>query len=257
MLKNIIYLFRNKILIILFLYICSIVLFAAIYRILPQESFYHSTVQYENSSFNKDVIEITTVLTKQLSDVLLKNLPNNIKIVDFRVNDISLTKYPNEIILKYFFSFEYKNEAGLINGMGFNDSLVLNLKTYLITDNKLFLLKSHENNNVFITNNVLQIFNYNSVFDSKPNGFIEIDKKIYTKIIGLGDAYKGFPKNLSGEFFRMLYLSAGIATTMTFGDILPITSIARILIIVQNLITLVFLGLLIEAITCFIKKAET
>jgi hypothetical protein len=242
---------QNKLVRVFIFYISSIFIFAVIYKCLPSNSFYHSTVKYERTSFNKDVDEIITELTADLKNLILNNIPDDIDLANFTIYSISFNDYPQKIKINYHIGFIIRKKSNF--DIEFNDSISVDLNTFLKIGDQLYLYYSKYNND-FIINNVLPIFEYNKIFSNEVENFIPVSDYIDTRLIDIGKAYNGFPKKLSGQFFRMLYLSFGIATTMTMGDILPITNLARILIMLQNIITLIFLGFLIDAIIDRIKK---
>jgi Ion channel len=59
---------------------------------------------------------------------------------------------------------------------------------------------------------------------------------------------KGDPSSISGDLPRMIYLSAVVITTLGFGDILPITPKARILVAMEAITGIVFAGLFLNAL---------
>lgn len=56
------------------------------------------------------------------------------------------------------------------------------------------------------------------------------------------------PADLSGRFWRMLYLSTITITTTGYGDIVPITNIARVLVAVEAMSGVVVAGLFLNAV---------
>jgi hypothetical protein len=259
MTKALAYLYKNKIARTFILYIFSTLVFAFIYYFLPANSFYHSTIQFESNYFKNDINKITLLLTQKLGDTVRANAPKNIKIIKFNVASISFDDYPKDTKLNVHFEIEYTSEEKSKKEIGFNDLITLNLSNYIKFDNKIFVYYSYLQGNSFLTNEVLPLIDYYSFFSGRSTmrNLILIDDNIYTKLNNIGNAYRGFPKELSGQFIRMLYLSIGVATTMTFGDILPITNTARFIIIIQNIFTLIFISLFIDAIIGIIKKQET
>src|SRR6202035_1809046 len=67
----------------------------------------------------------------------------------------------------------------------------------------------------------LDVFTFKA--DRPKTGISAADDTSAT-IKALLDAQKGFPARVSGQFVRMLYLSATTITTLGFGDIVPITT---------------------------------
>jgi len=62
-------------------------------------------------------------------------------------------------------------------------------------------------------------------------------------------ASQGDPSSLPGGYWRMLYMSAIATTTTGFGDIVPITTRARILTIAEVFLGVVLIGLFLNALT--------
>jgi hypothetical protein len=54
-----------------------------------------------------------------------------------------------------------------------------------------------------------------------------LSKKGFNFIRNIYDLDKGFPKETSGSFIRILYLVASTITTLELGDIYPISDWAR------------------------------
>jgi hypothetical protein len=62
------------------------------------------------------------------------------------------------------------------------------------------------------------------------------------------DGLQGNPTAIGQAFFRMLYFSAIVQTTVGFGDIVPMTPSARFLVAVQAVFGVVFAGLFLNAV---------
>ncbi len=59
---------------------------------------------------------------------------------------------------------------------------------------------------------------------------------------------RGDPSSISGDLSRMTYLSAVVITTLGFGDIVPVTPEARILVATEAITGVVFAGLFLNAL---------
>jgi hypothetical protein len=64
----------------------------------------------------------------------------------------------------------------------------------------------------------------------------------------LSDAGTGDPKDASGLYIRMTYFSAITITTLGYGDIAPITSVARILVAIEAISGVVLIGLFLNSV---------
>lgn len=64
----------------------------------------------------------------------------------------------------------------------------------------------------------------------------------------LADAAQGMVSGLPDQFSRMLYLSAVSATTLGFGDIVPVTTGSRSLVTLEAILGVVFAGLFLNSL---------
>ncbi len=84
-------------------------------------------------------------------------------------------------------------------------------------------------------------------------GWFRPDPDMLHRMIDYADAMEGFPGRTSGSFWRMFYLSAVTITTLGYGDILPITPLARILVSAEAIIGTIIIGLYLWALTQHIE----
>ena len=70
----------------------------------------------------------------------------------------------------------------------------------------------------------------------------------YRKLLDLHAAHSGFPDEVPGGFWRMLYFSVVTITTLGYGDIVPLTNMARLLVGVESALGLTILGLLVSTV---------
>ena len=73
----------------------------------------------------------------------------------------------------------------------------------------------------------------------------------------LSAAGQGDPKGASGFFIRMCYFSAITITTLGFGDISPVSSAARIIVAIEAVLGVVFIGLFLNAVAQKWKKDDS
>lgn len=92
------------------------------------------------------------------------------------------------------------------------------------------------------------IFPYD--YSKMPNDVIvmHISRPLFRDIIAFAEAKRGFPSGLRYNLARMLYLSAVTLTTLGFGDIVPITTLARILIAIESIFGVVCIGLFLNSL---------
>ena len=80
-------------------------------------------------------------------------------------------------------------------------------------------------------------------------GWYEPKVEMVHRVIAYADAMEGFPGRTSGSFWRMFFLSAVTITTLGFGDIVPVTTRARILVASEAIIGTIIIGLYLWALT--------
>ncbi len=82
-----------------------------------------------------------------------------------------------------------------------------------------------------------------------PTGsVIDMDPSVALLLDNVSTAGRGDPKYASGLYWRMFYLSAVTITTLGYGDIAPVTSIARILVSMEAIAGVVLVGFFLNAI---------
>jgi Ion channel len=93
------------------------------------------------------------------------------------------------------------------------------------------------------------------IFVSKiPNyPVLRIDKELNDRLIDFANTVNGFPTSFNDNFWRMLYFSTVTITTLGFGDIVPISNVARILISLEAIIGVITIGLFLNALAKRIK----
>ena len=62
------------------------------------------------------------------------------------------------------------------------------------------------------------------------------------------DGYGGDPTAITDSYWRMLYFSIVVITTVGFGDIVPLTGLARALVAVEAIVGLLPVGLFLNSI---------
>ena len=82
----------------------------------------------------------------------------------------------------------------------------------------------------------------------KSPGFILIPVDLMDRLKAHVDALGGFPSRATGSFDRMFYLSAMTATTVGYGDIVPVTRQARLLVAFEAILEIVIVGLFLNSL---------
>jgi Ion channel len=101
-------------------------------------------------------------------------------------------------------------------------------------------------------NNVLKLLGAH-VGGPDDEGVMTFEHDMFMRMIAYADARDGFPGHSSGSFWRMFYLSAVTITTLGYGDILPITPLARILVSAEAIVGTIIIGLYLWALTRHIE----
>jgi len=77
---------------------------------------------------------------------------------------------------------------------------------------------------------------------------IQVSHEDIDRMRALTAGYAGFPSNVPGGLFRMLYLSLVTVTTLGYGDIVPITDRTRWLTGIEATLGIILLGLFISSL---------
>lgn len=83
-----------------------------------------------------------------------------------------------------------------------------------------------------------------------PNGdgWILMRNALYAAILRFRNAEQGDASSASSRWLRMLYFSATAVTTLGFGDITPVTTMARTWVTAEALLGIVLIGLFLNAL---------
>jgi Ion channel len=79
---------------------------------------------------------------------------------------------------------------------------------------------------------------------------VPVDEQVHD----LADDLRGIPRRESAGIWRMLYLSASTITTAGFGDIVPVTNSARLLVTSEAILGVVLVGMFLNALA---KRTST
>lgn len=86
--------------------------------------------------------------------------------------------------------------------------------------------------------------------ENRPiKGMLKIPRSLFDMMSGYADAKEGFAGRTKGSFWRMLYLSTVTITTVGYGDIVPITPLARTLIAAEAVLGMLVIGLYLNALS--------
>jgi hypothetical protein len=92
----------------------------------------------------------------------------------------------------------------------------------------------------------LQLFEQYTNSTSEPN--MQVTTSELDSIQQFADAAQGIVSGLPDQFSRMLYFSAVSATTLGFGDIVPVTTLSRSFVTLEAILGVVFAGLFLNSL---------
>lgn len=246
------------------IYLLTIIIFSAIYTVMGDD-FYHSTVQYERNTDNLNS-EIRISVEKSIKDSFKEYYGHDSAYLDennkwlLNIDDLYVSRFYFEDdkltfdIRLYITSIDSQvdNEesSGFIQfGDGFK--LVHNNSGQFVIGAKnpeqILYFDILGNSEINITGLELELVDYKKIFRLKEfsgNSVVGIKfpYSLSKSINTYNNSLNGFPSELRGNYFRMLYLSMVTITTLGYGDILPLTNRARILVGIEAVLGIVIIG---------------
>lgn len=245
----------------LIIYMLSIIVFAYIYTKLPLH-FYHTTTQYE-PQLTQLGNEVKLLIEADLKENFIEKYPSGaiyldderericyiekLHVSDFSYEDnipiislaVDLIKSLDELNLKEDMKYETLH----------TEIKIILQKPYLETKGGVTLVgkvKREALTEELVQEIDLDNIRYEDIFYMSSNQNLvgmKMSKETFEQIRNYSMAVRGFPVNIDGNFFRMLYLSMITITSLGFGDIVPITNSARILIGVEAVWGIILLAL--------------
>lgn len=245
------------------IYLSLIPIFAFVYALLPYH-FYHSTAKYEYAVLNPKADTILSALERHIkSNYKMTSHIQSDKILDVESISLNSLKYEDDkFYVKCCYSEIFKlHETDTIFVMQFacND-LTFNRKSFL----KLFdTLSKEQKNYIMIYNQSQNYKNDKMQFADKfeeifkiDNLYIPaliIDNSLDEKLNEFASTIYGFPNSFGDNYWRMFYFSSVTLTTLGFGDIVPVSNVARILISIEAILGVVIIGLFLNSLSKRIK----
>ena len=245
-------------------YLLLIPICAGIYTYLPnldssQFHFYHESAQYEKS-VRTDAINVINNFQKFYIQKFKEFYSSNkvevdggkVSIEDLKIQALK-PRDENEVEIHFRFDkLEKETDSGLIGSYKKQFIAVVTMTG----KDRIFLGSGFVCKEVsFEPRTVIFVDEYEmaveKLFPHKicPQGMLTFSDSLNADIKGFWRATRGFPTyNISGRFLRMLYFSAITITTIGYGDIYPISNIARIIVTTETVLGLVFAGLFLNAI---------
>jgi hypothetical protein len=252
-------------------YLLCIPAFALVYDNLPNH-FYHSTIKYEQI-LNKDEEEILDEIRKTVIATFVQVHGHDDQDFDkwtIRIESLevwSLKVEGNQV--RFSFSVPLALQEDKFNDHPFPAELFnaeadfpliytpiarSEDQTYYGTFEKLLTVRaltgSSASMDEALRSGVIKtVFPFESDWiTSRGQPIISLHQALLDHLFDYSKGLNGFPSSLSGNYWRMLYLSAVTITTLGYGDIVPITNKSRILISLESILGVVLIGLFLNAL---------
>jgi hypothetical protein len=250
-------------------YVLMIFLFAGVYCILPGRPFYHSTAQYEEG-MKPDSAALLANLTQEVRTDLESQFGTSTPVIrgwrldlsQFQIASISVRNFPDATILSAAAPVSFETSLGQVTAR-FDGDLALGPRPSMVTNGtKLFFFQPPSAETTWAIDFLPREPELADIFHPLDSGLatstvaIELSPQSWSQIVAFGDGYRGFPSRLPGQFWRMLYLSAGVSTSSALGDILPLTSLARGVMTLQALLSLLLVGFFLNSVATVISDRE-
>jgi hypothetical protein len=252
-------------------YVAAILAFALLYTLLPGQHFYAPYAKFESWAIQDSKAmepEIALSIVRQTNDIL-RDFPNqrltsrNTCVSEFRSSDDRHSKFDLYFNVEgkmkngnsssyswvnskgpgctedgYVIEIGYRAFLETINGNRFCHSLYYDLTPKL----------SERDKRHFIAMNIGPVFGDKFLETSPWLSSMCWDATQEVRFQKLVSAWSGDPSSLSGFGWRMLYFSAITITTTGFGDIVPLSGIARFLVGLEAVSGWLLAGLFLNAI---------
>jgi hypothetical protein len=249
------------------LYLICIPLFAGIYYIWLPNSFYHSTVQFEYPTMNRAASGILDGIRHSLVKAIEGHAgakacgswridPGSINVsaldgregkIAFTVSGQSTTEAPGHA--EYYFSNRFS--------IALNQRMITNPPDGEAT---VYFLPTSESPAMPRMAPLGMIDVPACLFPPEggyTSAFLSVSLKQSEEMRDFAVALRGFPSRIPGQFWRMLYFSATTITTLGFGDIVPLSTAARMVVSLESVLGIVLIGLFVNALSSEIKRKPT
>lgn len=161
-----------------------------------------------------------------------------------------------------YMDYKFIND-GRYNSVKFNDSIVVKEFNGFLTFYKSYSKNTVSNDTFYTVNTNYSIYtntdtlqgflDYSDWYNIEANqeiSFVEtyINSNKYL-IAKLGEYYTVIKENKSigyNNYLRMLYFSTVVITTLGFGDIVPVSDLARIVVASEAILGIIFIGLFLN-----------
>jgi hypothetical protein len=275
-------------------YLIVIFVFSLIYYYaLSGDHFYHSTTQYEYQFFSNDVADPilhdlrTDMIQAYQKNGKAKEEINGWRIVvdDLHIDSLDAGNLPSEFSFQVTipindgtegnwdsWTFLTANITVFTNSQFISDDIVYlpfqivtpftsplqGIPSQIPTPGVLFNYELIQRQSSDNENELFQRPGNNEGMFLQQQGAKEVlplSINSYNKIIEFGQGFRGFPSKGNEQYLQMLYFSAGIATSSALGDIVPISTQARLFVTLEAITAVIFIGLFLNSLAYDIGEA--
>ncbi len=246
----------------LILYLSLILIFTFVFCSI-RDGFYHSTIQYE-PFFHNEKEQIRDGLKNSLVEKLKIKNPDGIityKKYELHENSLRTRAWKLEGDSASFVLYTHLSPSRIYWGVrvSFNTDPVqyshkptqpgeelVWIPEVLVTLEQLGSIRSEDYAPPIPVTEVFDT--YFSPIDKKNHMLLPISPQLFERILAFARAVEGRPDSIPGNIWRMLYLSAVTITTLGFGDIVPLTTYARLCIATEAVLGIVVIGLFLNSL---------
>jgi hypothetical protein len=236
------------------IYLLLIPLYAGFYTLLPRESFYHSTIIHdasykeEQKAFESDLESwADTMITPRLLDAIEKvesRRPKEIKYYagfepgQFWPELYIAADFDNKEHLTYDFYLAAMKHFTLTKDLDYTPPKF----TEESSDGFDLTAKCKEDKEAICKSKLVEL-------ELKPDKYFIANEDIQERVFQLRSEASGLSYGPDFHTYRrMLYLSAMTVTTVGYGDIVPLTDMARMAVSSEAIFGLVLIGLFLNAL---------
>lgn len=223
--------------------------------------FYHPTSKYEYEYLTPGANKILQDIRTEMIQDFLKYHKNNsefngwqMDINELETSLLNVKDFPEEISFKVKIPIvKHEREGALTSSLSSN--IIVSLRESTMRINNTVYLKIDFEKSSNDTGEPTPDYLFSKTKFNPTGVWLPLSANLYTRIIAFGQAYRGFPSGVSGQNMRMLYFSTGVATSSTFGDIIPISTKARFSVTVEALLAIIFVGLFLNSLAYVIGES--
>ena len=242
-------------------YFLLIPIFAGIYWVCLPNDFYHSTVQFEYVPMNRSATRILDGLQKSIIERISSSPKGGTcggwTLLTDSVHVHSLSAHDGKIAFGVSGEMLQETPRGLEQSI-FHERYAMTLNqriiafpknsepvvSYMLVPDTPIPTKYPFGEDPFFC-----------IFPASETmaGTLQINQSLSNDLNNFASAVRGFPAHVEGQFWRLLYFSGTTVTTLGFGDIVPLTTRARLAVLCESILGILLMGLFLNALGREIK----